>query len=558
MKVVNLIQGTQEWHAHRAQHYNASDAPAMLGCSPYTTRAELIRRYATGIADEVDSATQVRFDIGHSSEAKARPLAEAIICEELYPCVGVADSGRYSASFDGLTLLGDTAFEHKGLNDTLRAAMFDGCTGADLPKVYRVQMEQQAMVSKASRVLFMASKWQGDTLVEERNCWYTPDPALRAEIIAGWAQFAADVAAYVPEAVAAPAPLGRAPAALPSLSVVARGMVEFSNHVEFKEKAFAAIAAVNRDLQSDDDFADAEMTVKAFKTGEDVLAATRAQILGQMADVNAVMQTIDDVAAELRRVRLDLDRLVTAEKEKRKGEIVQAGVRSVRDHYDAINATMGEHRIQPPQSLVLDLGAAIKGKRTLSSMRDAVDTAVAAAKIAGSQVAERVRACIHVLEMEMGTYGALFPDRVLLCATKQPEDLRNLIVARIGEQQQREAERIEAARERAPDEEARRLDGSQAAAPARPTPTMAAPLAAPVVVDMPASSAGKQIKLGDINRWIAPLSITAAGLAQLGFKPVATQRAAQLYDATDLPAICRALVAVVAAAPARAQSKEAA
>ena len=29
----DLIQGSPEWHAHRAAHFNASDTPAMMGVS---------------------------------------------------------------------------------------------------------------------------------------------------------------------------------------------------------------------------------------------------------------------------------------------------------------------------------------------------------------------------------------------------------------------------------------------------------------------------------------------------------------------------------------------
>jgi len=46
MKIVNLIQGTPEWHAHRAQHFNASDAPAMLGAS--TNQIRVLRGAANG------------------------------------------------------------------------------------------------------------------------------------------------------------------------------------------------------------------------------------------------------------------------------------------------------------------------------------------------------------------------------------------------------------------------------------------------------------------------------------------------------------------------------
>ena len=121
MKIVNLKQGSPEWHAHRAKYDNASDAAAMMGCSPYKTRSQLLRERSTGVVADVGAEQQRRFDDGHRFEALARPLAEEIIGEELYPCVGVA--GTYSASLDGLTLGGEVNFEHKTLNDELRAVL---------------------------------------------------------------------------------------------------------------------------------------------------------------------------------------------------------------------------------------------------------------------------------------------------------------------------------------------------------------------------------------------------------------------------------------------------
>lgn len=60
MKIIELTQGTPQWHTHRAQHLNASDAPAMMGCSPYKSRAELIRERATGITPTM---TQPRYNV---------------------------------------------------------------------------------------------------------------------------------------------------------------------------------------------------------------------------------------------------------------------------------------------------------------------------------------------------------------------------------------------------------------------------------------------------------------------------------------------------------------
>lgn len=549
MNIVNLIQGSAEWHAHRAQHFNASDAPAMMGCSPHKTRAQLVRELATGVAAEVDAATQRRFDDGHRFEELARPLAEQIIGEELYPCVGT--DGRLSASFDGLTLTGDTAFEHKMLNASLRAALADG--GDDLPSHYQVQMEQQLLVSGAERVLFMASLWDAEgTMIEHNFCWYTGSPALRAQILAGWEQLAADVAAYQPEA-SAPTATGRAPDALPALRIELTGMVTASNLAEFKASAMATLGSINRDLQTDEQFADAEQTVKWARGVEDKLEAAKQHALSQTASIDELFRTIDDVSAETRRVRLELDKLVKAEKERRRAEIVATGVDQVREHYAGINASLGEHARPFPAGMQHFIAEAIKGKKSLGSMRDAVAAAVAQAKIDANQDADAVRANAAVLA-EFADHAHLFADRVQLCASKQPEDLRNLAKARIAEHEQREQARMDAERERIRAEEAARLEREQAAAPVVSTTVQhqqpadpatnvstAAPVSAP-----PASTTGKRIKLGDINAAIAPLSITADGLAQLGIKHVAQERAAKLYDEGQLPAIYAALRHVLA------------
>lgn len=578
MKIVNLIQGTAEWHAHRAQHHNASDAPAMMGCSPYKTRAQLIREVATGIAQEVDAATQRRFDDGHRFEELARPYAEEIIGEELFPVTGT--NGKLSASFDGLTLLGDVAFEHKSLNDQLRAAMVDGCTGADLPLLYQVQMEQQLAVSDASRVLFMASKWDSnDELVEERHCWYVSNPGLRDKIVAGWAQFEADVAAYeqVNVAVAEPVAAGRAPDTLPALSIQVTGMVTASNLAEFKENALAVLGSINRELQSDEDFANAEKTVTWCKAVEERIEATKQQVLGQTADIDAVFRTMDDVSAETRKIRLELDKLVTKRKEERRTEIGNTARRAVIDHVQAINETLGAHAIPMPATLVADLQAAIKGKRSFSSMQDAVDSVAANAKVSASQAADRIRANIAILDGH-AEHATLFADRVQLCASKAPDDLRNLVAARIAQHQQAEQKRLDDERAKIREEEearARKLAEEEARAKARveeaakaattPTPEPAVAASEPTPVAQPAAVVSRpaqvltnvsapqaaapaaaremvKIKLGDINARIAPLSINADGLAQLGFKPINATGAAKLYDQAQFPAICQTLI----------------
>ncbi len=588
MKIVNLVQGSAEWHAHRATHFNASDAPAMLGVSPYKTRPQLVREYATGVAEEVDAATQRRFDDGHRFEALARPMAEAIIGEDLYPCVG--SNGRLSASFDGLTLMEDVAFEHKSLNDVLRAVMVEGCTGADLPEVYRVQCEQQAMVSECERVLFMASKWNGDQLAEpERYCWYTPDPVLAARIVDGWKQFEADVEAYRQGAqivpLSAPPVTGRAPGTLPTLRIEVTGMVTQSNLAEWEAAAAKLFGGINRNLSTDQDFADAELAVKGCSEIESQLEAAKERILSGTESIEATFKTIDRMKEQARSTRLTLTKLVDARKLARRTEIVERGRRAVLDHYALINASLGAHAIAQPHGLITELGAAIKGKKSFASMEDAIDSAVANLKIAASQLADRIRASMAALEDAQGEYATLFPDRVQLCAGKAPDDLRNLAAARIAEHKAKEQKRLDDERERIHHEEVDKLareqaqkeqaaaDSSHSAAtsggvsdsgeiPDRPQARHAADtghaqgggtlvdggLKTAAVSPIAAVDSGARIKLGDINTRIAPLTIDADGLAKLGFHPAAKQGGATLYREADFPRICEAMAGLLHAA----------
>jgi hypothetical protein len=365
--------------------------------------------------------------------------------------------------------------------------------------------------------------------------------------------------------------VGRAPETLPTLRVEAQGMVTFSNLAEFRSNAMAVLGSINRDLQTDEDFADAEQTVKWCKGVEDRLDAAKANVLAQMQSVDEVCRTIDSVSAETRKVRLELDRLVKAEKEHRRTEIVTAGVAAVREHYATINATLGEHALGVPTVLTTDIGAAIKGKKTIASIRDAVDTAVAAAKIEASQRAEKVRACIAVLD-GFKDHAHLFADRVNLCAYKDPEDLRNLATARITEYQRREEERLEGERARIRAEEqakaeraerlrqqgiaeAERVRQEEAARVERErtSQSMPAEVATPAAVATAHSESaptaavrsGARIKLGDVNARIAPLTISEKGLAVLGFSPVGRQKAEVQYAADDLPLMLQAMVDVL-------------
>ncbi|MCB4787087.1 YqaJ viral recombinase family protein [Delftia sp. Lp-1] len=455
MQIVNLTQGSPAWHQHRAQHWNASDAPAMMGCSSYKTRSELVRELATGISPEADAATERRFADGHRFEALARPLAEEIIGEELSPCVGT--EGKLSASFDGLTFMNDTAFEHKSLNDRLRAAMVEDCTGADLPLQYQVQMEQQAAVAGCDRILFMATKWAPDgTLLEQLHCWYTPNPELRAQILAGWEQLALEVAAYVPTDTSAAPVVAEPVESLPALAVQMHGSLQVVNNLPaFGDALRSFIEKMVPKPATDQEFADAEAECKALKKAEDMLDAGEASALAQVEDVELFRRTVADLRSLARNTRLAREKLVKAEKEVRKAEIVTSAQANLDQHIAALNQQrLGASWIP---RIAGGFAEAIRGKKSLDNMRDAIAVVLTNAKADANTLAGRLEANRQHLRQEDGDWIALFADFAAV-GGKAPEDFQALAALRIGQHRQAEAKRLEAERERIRQEEQQRAD----------------------------------------------------------------------------------------------------
>lgn len=442
MKTHNLISNTPEWLAYRKTMKNASDAPAMMGCSAYKTRSQLLHEKHTGMAPEVDPATQRRFDDGHRFEALARPLAEDIIGEELYPVTG--SKGKYSASFDGLNMMESVAFEHKTLNDDLRAALKTDDNANLLPLQYRVQMEQQLMVSGAEKCLFMATKWNGDTLVEEHHCWYTPDLELRAQIIAGWAQFEIDLAAYTPTeavqaAVAAPV------MALPAVSVQVNGQLAVISNLDVFEVAVRAyITNLPTKPATDQEFADADAGCKAMSRAEDALSQVKAQTLGQVASVDYVVRTADMLADLCRTTRLALEKLVKARKEAIRTEITQAAASTFAAHIIALNNRLGRPYMPTVQTNFTEV---IKGKKTVESLQNAVDTEMARAKVEANAVADKIQANMTTLVEQASDYKHLFADTAQI-VLKAPDDLTALVKSRISDFKASEEKRLEAEREK--------------------------------------------------------------------------------------------------------------
>ena len=364
MKTINLKQGSQEWHNHRLNFYNASDAAAMLGLSIYESRNDFLKRMAFFDKD-VNKFQQKIYDRGHEYEALARPLAEKIIGDDLFPVVGISDNHpKLSASFDGLTLLENIGFEHKTLNEKIAKAQ----TIDDLDEQYLIQMEHQLIVSDAEKILFLATKWNDQTLIDSKHFWYFSDAVRRAKIINGWRDFEKDLneykANYKPEIVT----IAKQMDALPTLQVQVKGEVLASNINAYKETAFAVLDNIQTSLKTDQDFADASEVVKWCKTAEDKLKNAKTNIINQTASIAEVLTIIEQIEKKTANKRLTLSKLIETEKEARKIELINKYRQIINEYYAAFQNQTGIAPIKTADNFANE----IKNKRNLDTINDAL------------------------------------------------------------------------------------------------------------------------------------------------------------------------------------------
>ncbi|HEX5464446.1 MAG TPA: hypothetical protein VFW88_06990 [Burkholderiales bacterium] len=440
MKTMNLVQGTPEWDAYRREHHNASEAPVMMGASEKLSRNDMLRLYATGDEQQFsDYIKNVIFENGHQVEALGRPIAEKIIGEELFPVTACEDEGKLSASFDGVTMLEDVIWECKQWNKSKAEHVSAG----ELPEEDKWQVVQQLVVSRAKKCLYMVTDGT------EENCvylWVEPDAAAEKALRDGWALFEQDLAGYTPEEIPTKI-VGQAPESLPSLFAEVRGEVVKSNLAGFKVQATELLSAINTDLQTDEDFANADATAKWCKEVEGKLDGVKENVLGQTASIDELFRTIDDIKELARSKRLELERLVKDRKQTIRDEILQAAKGKFAEHMAKLNDSLPARVLSAANTDQPDFAGAMRGKKTVKSLRDAVDQELTRVKLAGNDTADRVRGNFKLFDELAGDNKALFADANTL-VFKAPDDLAAVVKSRVLEHEAKLKADAEAAAER--------------------------------------------------------------------------------------------------------------
>lgn len=177
---LQLEQGSQEWLDFRRQYRMASETPAIMGLSTYSSPAD-VRNAKMGKGAFVNNAMRQ----GTAQEPVARAAYEAKFNETMQP--GVFLDGLYGCSLDGRNLDGDTILEvkvpYKDAKNSERWKLAE--EGKVSPSDY-AQIQHQLMVFPAAG----AHLWVWDAEAQEGiHVAVEPNPVYWDTIRAAWDAF---------------------------------------------------------------------------------------------------------------------------------------------------------------------------------------------------------------------------------------------------------------------------------------------------------------------------------------------------------------------------------
>lgn len=446
MKIHNLVQGSKEWHQLRDTHLTASDASAMMGASKYKSRTQLMREKKFGIKEDITPAKQALFDKGHAAEDSARNILEVDTLESFSPIVGSDDIDglKLLASLDGLSEDGQVVFEHKLWN----AVLAENVKNRVIEPSHYWQLEHQLLVSGARTVLFMVS----DGTAEQReSMFYASLQERRDQLLAGWKQFTDDMASFELEARQEVVVADKA--SLPSIQYNVKGTEIVTNigHCleQIKEMASKEMSKV---LETDQDFANKDQLNKDVKNARAGLKEMVSRVRGEFVSYSQFEEVAQQMDSVLQQMQSHGERQVKQAKEAKKQSILNEAARDFELFIVECNGKIRPMYIQSIIQVCPDFEGAMKNKRTIESLTNAVSDELAKCKIEVNQAMDRVINNLQYLRDNASEYKFLFSDAQQL-VNQDAEPFQAIIKSRIAVHKQAEEERLEAERKRIQKEE---------------------------------------------------------------------------------------------------------
>jgi len=169
MKVIDVEQGSDAWLAWRKTVITATDCPAIMGTSPWSTEYKCWQKKLGLIEEQKSNDAMER---GKRLEPKARADFNRRYSYFMEPCVVEStDSDFLGASLDGLSDCQKYVLEIKCGGSKLH----DLATKGEIPDYYKDQIQHQLIVTNAEKAFYYSYDGEQGICIE-----VFPDPDFKA------------------------------------------------------------------------------------------------------------------------------------------------------------------------------------------------------------------------------------------------------------------------------------------------------------------------------------------------------------------------------------------
>ena len=173
MKLIDMDQNTGAWLDWRQGGLGGSDAPIIMGVSPFKKYQLLWAEKMGQEPEPINEFQAAIFQRGHDLEPDARDLVNEALGEFFVPMCGEHEEYPWMlTSFDGMSEDGDTILEIKCPGET---GFLEVQESEQVPEHYWPQVQHQLAVSGASRCIFAVYRPEIDPLPILIEVF--PDPA---------------------------------------------------------------------------------------------------------------------------------------------------------------------------------------------------------------------------------------------------------------------------------------------------------------------------------------------------------------------------------------------
>jgi len=214
-------------------------------------------------------------------------------------------------------------------------------------------------------------------------------------------------------------------------------VVMTGNFRAFCDDTKKRLQEINRSPVTEEEFVTAKKMIKVCQSTEKKLDGAREKLLGKLGDAQKILAEFQGLSEETRALRLDLNRAVTEEEEKRKKRLLSGAVETAEEYFIGTPYSLSVAEITRLKKCLL--------KRSEKARREALDLELGEIE---STLITRVEAYEENLAFLGGYPSSLFPDAEELAthpaAELQAEVGRRVLLREVEEKEERERIKKEA------------------------------------------------------------------------------------------------------------------